>query len=68
MNKIKVKFWDDDRSIGDCIFVTLAKGYKFASDPLGFTHIDGFDTVRDAKRAVKNAIVCMCAECKDPKD
>lgn len=56
----KIEHWDDERSIGNSIIVTLEKGFRF-SEP--GDHVRGFDTVKDAMREVRAAAKCGCAEC-----
>lgn len=43
-----VEFWDDERQLGNGIIVTLQPGHFFYDD----CGVMGFDTVREAKRAV----------------
>ena len=62
----KVMFIDDERNDGSSIIVTLRYGYRFTSDPLSSVHVEGFDTVRDAKTGIKNAVACYCSECTNP--
>lgn len=62
--EMKVAHWDDERADGGAIVVCLKYGYRFSSDPLCPVHVEGFDTVRDAKNGVKWALRCDCADCK----
>ena len=55
----KAWFWDDERSIGNSLIVTLKYGWCFEPE----THVMGFDTVKDAKEAVRDAKPCRCEEC-----
>jgi hypothetical protein len=63
----KVLYWDDERSIGNSLIVVLKYGWRFKSgmpfNPKDETHVEGFDTIRDAKKAVSAAIKCECDEC-----
>jgi len=61
----KIMHLDDERSIGNEVIVTLNYGWRFDSDPLVPTHVMGFDTITEAKRAAKYAIKCSCQECKN---
>lgn len=63
----KVLYWDDERSIGNSLIVTLKSGWRFNTGPLlrpdDATHVEGFDTVREANAAVAKAVKCECYEC-----
>ncbi len=59
-----IEFWDDERSIGNGIIVTLQLGFSFT---LGeHEGVWGFDTVAEARRgsARKNVYPCRCDICK----
>ena len=60
MRSKKVEYWDDERDIGNSLIVTLHYGWRFSEDG---EHVRGFDTVREANRAVKSAVKCHCGEC-----
>lgn len=60
MKHKKVEHWDDERSIGNSLIVTLKKGWRFFEDG---EHVRGFDTKRDAMADVRAAIKCQCEEC-----
>lgn len=62
-----IEYWDDERSIGNSLIVTLVRGLKFAADPLACEHVRGFDTVREAMQESRNAIPCDCQQCKVTK-
>lgn len=57
----RVMFIDDERDIGNSIIVTLAHGYRF--DTTDVEHVRGFDTMREAKKEIKNAKTCSCLSC-----
>jgi hypothetical protein len=59
----KVEHWDDERGIGNSLIVTLAPGWQFGNDPAQHQHVEGFDTVREARMAVRRALRCACTEC-----
>ena len=59
----KVMFYDDERDIGNSIIVTLNYGWHFAAYP--GEHVRGFDTTREAKQAIKEAVKCDCEDCLD---
>jgi hypothetical protein len=60
----KVMFWDDERAEGNSIIVGLKYGYRFSGSPaFAPEHVQGFDTVREAKQGVKWALRCDCDEC-----
>jgi hypothetical protein len=64
----RVQFWDDERGIGNSLIVTLHSGWKFPTDPMNPSHVEGFDTVKEAKQAVRASLPCNCADCrKEPK-
>lgn len=56
----KVEYWDDERSSGNSIIVTLKYGWCFEDQS---EHVLGFDTVAEAKEAVKISTKCRCIEC-----
>jgi len=60
----KVQHWDDERSIGNALIVTLHYGWQFGTDPFQPEHTLGFDTPKEAKAAVRDAIPCDCPECR----
>lgn len=61
----KVMHWDDERSIGNALIVTLHKGWAFrANNTSNAEHVFGFDTVKAAKAGVKSAGPCSCGDCK----
>ena len=55
---------DDERAQGNSIIVTLKYGWEFGTDPFEARHVEGFDTMREAKDAIRDAIKCECGECK----
>jgi hypothetical protein len=61
----RVLFWDDERSIGNSIIVTLAYGWYFTEKA---EHVMGFDTIKEAKQAVRDTKPCDCEECLDFKN
>jgi hypothetical protein len=58
----RILHWDDERSIGNSLIVTLAGGWKFSADPLSNEHVRGFDTVKEAMAEVRSAIPCDCCK------
>ena len=62
MKNKKIMFWDDERDIGNSLIVTLNYGYRFAADD---GHVRGFDTIKEAKQAVREAVHCDCEECRE---
>lgn len=58
----RVEFWDLDEP--DTIIVTLHYGWSFEPPGCGHEGVYGFDTVREAKVAIKNSYPCDCEECK----
>ncbi len=59
----RIENWDDERDMGNSLLVTLKPGWRFSTDPLVPTHVEGFDTVTEARRGVRQAVTCECAEC-----
>lgn len=59
----KVLHWDDERSMGNSLIVSLKPGWKWGQDPFQAEHVLGFDTAREARAALKSVIKCNCAEC-----
>ena len=57
----KVQHWDDLRHQGDSLIATLHYGNRFEEPG---EHVRGFDTVSEARQAVKWAVKCECRECK----
>ena len=62
MNK-RVQHWDDERNQQNGIIVTLHYGWSF--EPFEHQSVRGFDTVTEAKKAIKfkNLFSCHCEEC-----
>lgn len=61
----KVEHWDDERSIGNSLIVTLKHGWKFDIDPLYPNHVKGFETVAEARRLIREAVPCNCPRCSE---
>lgn len=60
----KVLHWDDERSVGDRIIVTLKHGWQWGSSRFDPSHVRGFDTVREAREALRDyARPCRCQRC-----
>ena len=60
MKHKKIEHWDDERSIGNSLIVTLKQGWRFSEDG---EHVRGFDTKREAMTDVRAAVRCGCKEC-----
>lgn len=60
-----VKWWDDERDIGNRIIVTLIEGRAFHAHPDDRVaeHVRGFDNVKQALARIRQAEVCNCARC-----
>ena len=58
-----IEFFDDERSVGNGVIVTLHYGWSFE----GSCHegVRGFDTLSEARReSARNRVFpCRCAEC-----
>ncbi len=63
----KAQYIDDERAIGNGIFVYLRYGFRFSEDMLVPSHVLSFDTMTEARQAIKNAIPCDCSECQKHK-
>jgi hypothetical protein len=59
-NKKKIKHFDDERSIGNSLIITLQYGYYFTYPS---EHVRGFDSLKEAKQAVKECKPCSCSIC-----
>lgn len=57
----KIEHYDDERSIGNSIIVTLKKGWRFEDHG---EHVRGFDTKQDAMFESRSAMQCECHTCK----
>lgn len=63
----KVMHWDDERSIGSFLIITLQRGWAFgAANTACAEHVEGFDTVAAARAAIKAAKPCSCFDCASP--
>jgi hypothetical protein len=61
-----IEHWDDERSMGNSLIVTLKPGKKFTIDEADFCHVEGFDTIKDAIAEVRRAVDCNCTQCSGP--
>jgi hypothetical protein len=59
----KLAHWDDERSDGNSLIVTLTPGWRYAFDSMP-THVGGFDTAKEAMSAVRSAVRCSCQDCR----
>ena len=59
----RIEHWDDERTIGNSLIVTLKVGWKFSEDPMLCEHVMGFDTVKEAMVGVRKSMVCNCLQC-----
>jgi hypothetical protein len=58
----KVEFWDDERTLGNSLIVTLKYGWSFS--PTEHEGVRGFDKAKEAEAAVRQAVICGCNECE----
>lgn len=58
----RVEHWDDERSMGNSLIVTLNRNFRFSRQDV--ENVQGFDTVREAETAVRRAVACACTECQ----
>jgi hypothetical protein len=56
-----VEAWDDERSYGNSLIVSLHPGNCWRFDP--GCHVAGFDTVKEAVEALKEVENCECSVC-----
>lgn len=63
-NAKHIEYWDDERSIGNGVLVTLAYGWSF--EPREHAGVRGFDTITEARResAKKSIYPCACDICR----
>ena len=59
----RIAYWDDERSEGNGLIVSLKYGWQFADLGTG-GHTDGFENVRQAVREIKQMVPCNCEECQ----
>jgi len=65
----KVMHWDDERSIGNSLIITLQRGWAFGANNTAYAeHVEGFDTVKEARAAIKAAKPCSCFDCASPAE
>lgn len=55
--------WDDERSLGNSLIVSLIPGKQFSADVGAGEHVRGFDTVNEAMADVRSAVDCTCQAC-----
>lgn len=62
----KIQHWDDERSLGNSIIVTLVNGFAFQDNNIddAALHVRGFDTVKEAMSAVVKTKPCTCSQCR----
>jgi len=63
--KARVQHFDDERSIGNSIIISLKDGWQFGTDPWEARHVEGFDTLQEAAEGIRAAIPCFCSECNE---
>lgn len=56
--------WDDERSLGNSLIVSLVPGKQFSADVGTGEHVRGFDTIKEAMSEVRSAVDCSCDDCK----
>ena len=60
----KVMHWDDERRIGNSLIITLNRGWAFSANNTRYAeHVEGFDTVKQARAAIAAAKRCACFDC-----
>ena len=57
-----IEYWDDERSIGNSLIVTLIKGRRFSENG---EHVRGFDTIKEAMDDVRASSKCTCKDCNE---
>jgi len=59
----RVEFWDFDEPEAQGGIVTLHYGWSFEPPACGHCGVKGFDTIKEAKEAIRSAYKCDCDEC-----
>jgi hypothetical protein len=57
---VRVLHWDDERSFGNSLIVSLKNGWRFIATEC---HTAGFDTVREAVEGLHDTVPCACVDC-----
>lgn len=58
-----IMHWDDERSLGNSLIISLNHGRKFTNDPFNDSHVLGFDTVKEVVDELRRTVKCECKEC-----
>lgn len=58
-----VEHWDDERNCDNGIIITVKSGYHWIDDH--GLHVKGFDTVTEARKALRDIERCRCKLCED---
>lgn len=62
----RIQSWDDERSQGNSLIVSLIPGWHWIAEGEG-VHVRGFDTIREAKEDLRDTAQCNCKECRGKK-
>lgn len=58
----KIQHWDDERSIGNSLIISLKRGHAFNSNEQ--EHVRGFDTINEVLDALRSEVKpCYCDDC-----
>ena len=58
----RVAHWDDERSLGNSLIVSLKPGWQWPDEE--GVHVRGFDTVKEARVALRQTTPCNCPQCE----
>lgn len=58
----RVEHWDDERSQGNSLIVSLKDGWYWKAEDVG-VHVRGFDTVKEVIADLRDTAPCHCDEC-----
>ena len=59
--RARIGHWDDERALGHSLIVSLKKGWRWPVEE--GSHVCGFDTVDEARAAIRQTMPCSCPLC-----
>ncbi len=60
--RARIANWDDERSLGNSLIVSLKPGWQWPDEE--GAHVRGFDTVKEARVALRQTTPCNCPQCE----
>ena len=65
INRDKIQYLDDERSIGNGIILTLKPGWQFDIEPFDNAgcHVAGGENMKELNEYLKNIKPCKCVRC-----